>query len=52
MPLEELYKLMKDQLLYMYEHNKDSVVLGQMEFFAVFKAVCDLMQIKHITDKQ
>ena len=27
MPLEELYKLMKDQLLYMYEHNKDSVVL-------------------------
>lgn len=52
MPLEELYRLLKGKLKRLYDHNEDTVVLEPMEFFAVFKAVCDLMQIKHITDSQ
>ena len=50
MPLEELYQLLKGKLKRLYDHNEDTVVLEQKEFFAVYKVVCDLMQIKHITE--
>jgi len=52
MPLEELYQLLKGKLKRIYEHSGDTVTLEEKEFFAVFKAVCDLMHIKHITDNQ
>ena len=50
MGIEELYREMKLKLQYMYEHNKDTVTLDQMEFFQLFQILCDMMQIKHITD--
>jgi len=52
MDLMELYMAMRAKLQYMYEHNKDSVTLESIEFFRLFKALCDLMQIKNITDNQ
>jgi len=52
MDLKELYNEMRIKLQYMYDHNKDSVMLEPMEFFRLFKALCDLMQIKNITDNQ
>ena len=52
MPLGDLYKEMKIKLKYLYDHNSDSVMFEPVEFFALYKAVCDLMQIKHITDGQ
>lgn len=52
MNLNELYELLKKKLKQMYNEGSDLVVLQQKEFFAVYKAICDLMQIKHITDGQ
>ena len=52
MDIEELYRKMKMKLQYMYDHNKDTVTLEQMEFFRLFKVLCDLKQIKNITDNQ
>lgn len=52
MDLNELYKLLKHKLQYMYEHNSENTSFEKMEFFAIYKAVCDLMQIKHIADGQ
>jgi hypothetical protein len=51
MNLNELYELLKKQLKQMYNEGTDLVVLQQKEFFAVYKAICDLMKIKHITDE-
>ena len=52
MNLNELYETLKKQLRQMYNEGTDIVVLQQKEFFAVYKIVCEMLTIKHITDGQ
>ena len=52
MDLKDLYALLKGKLKQMYKNGMNTVTLEQVEFFAAFKAVCDLIQIKNITDSQ
>ena len=52
MNLNELYETLKKQLRQMYNEGTDLVVVQQKEFFALYKAVCDLKKIKHIADEQ
>lgn len=52
MNIKELYEGLKQKLQDMYENNKIEVRLDRAEFFAVYKAICDMVSIKHITDGQ
>ena len=50
MDIDELYKEMKLKLKYMYDNGKTEVMLEQYEFFALFRILCDMIQIKHIAE--
>ena len=48
MKLEGIYKLMKALRDQMYSDGKTEVTLDQAEFFALYQAICYMMQIRHI----
>ena len=52
MNIKDLYDEMKRKLKQMYDTGKKEIVLDQTEFFAVYKVICDMMTVKHITDSQ
>lgn len=52
MEIDELYNFMKEKLNRMYEEDEKTVNMTQAEFFHLYKAICDMMHIKHIMEVQ
>ena len=52
MGIEGIYAMMKQIREEMYADGKQTVTLGQAEFFALYQLVCYMMQIRHIITAQ